>query len=171
MDFLKQFAIPVKGLLDGSHQYEFRLEDEFFKHFEASPIDRAQLVVKLNLDKQVDLLVMNLNIKWFIPTSCDRCLADIQLPIDKSYKLVVKRAEGLSDDPDLVHLAPDAHELAFGELLYDYACLSVPLIKRFDCSSLAEPPCNLEVLKYIQKEEKTKERNPIWDELKKLKTN
>ena len=171
MDFLKQFAIPIKGLLDGYHQYEFLLDDEFFKHFEASPIERAHLVVKLNLDKQVELLVMGLNIKGYIPTACDRCLADIDLPIDKSYKVVVKRAEGISDDPVLVHLAPDAHELPIGELLYDYACLSVPLIKRFDCSGLAEPPCNQEVLKYIQKEEKTKEINPIWDELKKLKTN
>jgi uncharacterized protein len=171
MDFLKQFAIPIKGLLDGCHQYEFLLDDEFFKHFEASPIERAHLVVKLDLDKQVELLVMGLNIKGYIPTACDRCLADIDLPIDKSYKVVVKRAEGISDDPDLVHLAPDAHELPIGELLYDYACLSVPLIKRFDCSGLTEPPCNQEVLKYIQKEEKTKEINPIWDELKKLKTN
>ena len=36
MEALVQYTIPVKGLGQGIHQFEFQIDRHFFQHFEAS---------------------------------------------------------------------------------------------------------------------------------------
>lgn len=169
MDYLKQFSIPYRGMLDGVHEYNFELDDEFFRHFEASPIQKAKIEARLLADKQASLVTVNLTIEGVMQANCDRCLADIQLPLNGRYQLILKRAEGNPDDPDLFYIGSEESEWKVAEVLYEYACLSIPFSKTIDCSNLIPRPCNMEVLVKIQNEENDSEPNPIWDELRKLK--
>ena len=171
MSFLKQFVIPYRGLLDGHHHYEFLLDDEFFSHFEDSLIRQARFKAMVTLDKQGDLMTLHLQIEGEIDSTCDRCLAPIALPVNKSFDLIVKRAAGESDDPDLIYISPESHEFSLAGLLYEYACLAVPLTRSFDCSGLDPRPCNLDVLKYIQSGEGSDDPHPAWDVLKNIKNN
>lgn len=168
MDYLKQFSIPFKGMLDGLHEYEFELGEEFFNHFKESPIGKAQIQARLLADKQANLMTVDLHIKGSMLTGCDRCLADIQLDLKADHQLVLKKSEGESDDPELYYIHPDASEWNIAELLYEYSCLSIPLVKEINCQKMNNPPCNQEILKRIQKEENILDENPVWDELKRL---
>lgn len=168
MDFLKQFSIPFKGMLDGLHQYEFELDEAFFRYFKESPIEKAKIHTIILADKQGSLMTVELEIKGSMITDCDRCLSQINLPLDARFNLILKKAEGESDDPELYHIHPDASEWQIADLLYEYSCLSIPIIKEIDCSQMKNPPCNQEILKRIQNQETNLDVNPIWEDLKRL---
>ena len=168
MDYLKQFSIPFKGMLDGVHQYGFDLEEDFFSRFPESPIGKCRLRADFQTDKQGSIMTVDLRISGTAVLPCDRCLADIDLPVRGDYRLILKQAVGTPDDPDLYFIGPDDHEWNIAEVLYEYSCLSVPMSRRIECESMDPAPCNREVLGKFEEDKENFEQNPLWDELKKL---
>ncbi len=179
MDPLISYSIPVKGLRDGIHQFDFQIDRSFFEHFEHSPIEEADVRVQLELDKRPDMYVLQFELEGTIATQCDRCAADIGLPIADSQRLLVKLSnEEEVEEADVIFISPEAQKLNVAVYIYEYICLAVPLIKVYDCENDENRKCNEETLRYLSnggqdaEEEKEEEvSNPIWDELKKLKNN
>jgi uncharacterized protein len=171
MDSLREYIIPLRSLFNGLHTFHWVLNKDFFKHFEASPIEECQFEVDALFDKQDDLTTVELKIKGSYRSSCDRCLAEIDIPVQKSHPFYIKTGHGVSEDPDLVLIAPEASELKMAEILYDYVCLSRPLVQVMDCSKSTNPPCNLEILNRIQHEEGLHSDTSVWESLKNLNTN
>lgn len=171
MDSLREFIIPLRSLYNGEHSFRWNLNEGFFKNFEASPLDNGNFVVEAILDKEDDISTIQLKIKGSYHTTCDRCLAEIDIPIEREHLLYVKTGTGISEDPDLVLIAPDATELKMADILYDYVCLSLPLTQVMDCDKLSNPPCNMEILKRIQNEEGLHSDTSVWESLKNLNKN
>lgn len=171
MDYLKQFILPIEGLKNGFHSYNFRLDSQFFNHFELSPINNGVISVTVDLNKEDHIYSFCFNITGFVNVDCDRCLASIELPIFGEYNVVVKQKDEVSDDPDLIFISPEVHEYNIADLLYEFACVSLPISNLIDCDNMDNPPCNFELLKYYQNTVNNKEDNSTWDILKNLKTN
>ncbi|HMW37783.1 MAG TPA: DUF177 domain-containing protein [Saprospiraceae bacterium] len=168
MDYLKQFSIPFKGMLDGVHHYTFELDEDFFRRFPASPFGPCNIQTDLNTDKQGSLMTVNINVTGSAMVNCDRCLAEISLPVAGSYQIIVKQATGTSDDPDLFLISPEENEWNIAELIYEYCCLSLPMSRTINCGEMNPAPCNREVLSKITEDKVNLEGNALWDELKKL---
>lgn len=152
MSGLIQFQLPVKGLKFGLHNYEFQIDSQFFKEFEESPIQIADVNVELGFDKSPDMFVMDFNIRGKIKTECDRCLSVIDLPIESSNQLLIKLSqEEQSDDADIIFMDPEISNLNVAEYIYDFIVLSIPLKKVYDCMSENPPPCNFQMLEYLNK--------------------
>lgn len=162
------YNIPVRGLQSGLHHFEFDLDKSFFKHFEESLIEEGHFKVKLDLDKHQDHNVLVFSILGKIKTNCDRCLAEIELPVKAKQTIILKTGDGPEDDPELVYMHEDAHEFNVAKLIYEYVCLSVPIIKAYDCEKEKNPPCDQNVLAYFKKEEKNSDSG-VWDVLKNIK--
>jgi uncharacterized metal-binding protein YceD (DUF177 family) len=175
MDRLIQYTIPIKGLGNGIHEFEFQVDQSFFQAFEHSSIQEGAVTVKLVFEKRPELYVLNFALAGTVKTECDRCLVDIHLPISNEHQLLVKLSEEESkeDDPDVIYIHPETPKLQIAQFIYEYIHLSIPMIKVYDCQSEEEPPCNLDMLKYLEEnEEKDSDQdqgdNPIWDALKNL---
>ncbi len=165
MDPFQIYSIPIRGLNTGLHHYDFEIGEDFFRLFEASPIREGGFHVAMDLDKQQDLSTVLFSIKGWMRDSCDRCLADIRLPITSSYSAILKKGEGDDIDPDLIVISEEAHEWNIAHLIYDYICLSIPFRKTIDCKKLSPSPCDQEILKKIQNYGPS-EDNSVWDVLK-----
>ncbi len=171
MDSLREYIIPLRSLFNGLHTYHWVLDGQFFKHFEGSPIENCQFEIEALFDKQDDLTRLELKIKGTYRSSCDRCLADIDIPVEKTHPLYIKTGTGISEDPDLIMLAPETTELKMADILYDYVCLSRPLMQVMDCGNTSNPPCNQEILSRIQHEEGLHSDTSVWESLKNLNKN
>jgi len=178
MDALKAFLIPVSGLKIGVHQFDFQIDSDFFQAFEASLIKEGNFQVSMGLDKRSDMILLDFDIKGRTPTACDRCLAAIQMPIKGKHQLIAKYAEeGVSSEAELVYISRDENSLDVSKFIYEYICLSVPLIKTYDCENEEELPCNEDLLDILDSQNATQQdgdkedppSNPIWDALKDLK--
>lgn len=171
MDPFKVYSIPLKSLRNGFHKYQWELDSSFFKHFEHSPIRKGHFHLEMSLDKQDDLSVIQLDIKGEYQSICDRCLADIRMPVKSHHQIFVKTVNEQLQDPDLICIAHEAVELKLAEVFYEYICLSLPLSQTMLCEKMQNPPCDFEVLKRLKSEEDQQTDSSIWDELKKFDKN
>jgi len=172
MASLNNFSIPVRGLKSGIHEYDFQLDDSFFASFSNAPVTKGNVSVEVDFDKRPDMFVLDMDITGTVNTPCDRCLSEIDLPIDGQYQLIIKLTEQDSKDAEVVYLPADTTEINIATYIYEFVCLSIPMIRTYNCQSETPKPCDEAVINRLNAETKEdKPSNPIWDELNRLTEN
>jgi uncharacterized metal-binding protein YceD (DUF177 family) len=169
METFEEYLIPIKGLDSGIHLFDFNLKDDFFAEFEDSPIREADLKVMVVLDKRETMLLWAFEITGTIQTNCDRCMEEISLPIHASHDLVVKYGpEG--EKGDVVYISEGEPSFQLASYLYEFSCLSIPMVKTYNCESENPRPCNLEVLERLEgdSEESNGQHQSLGEQLKNL---
>ena len=170
MDPFLPYSIPIQGLKLGVHRFKYILDSAFFRHFEDSPITEGVIEADLQLDKRSDMLLLDFHLKGYVNAACDRCTAPIRLPVEDERQLVVKYgdAEGEEED-EVVFISREAPEFNVAPYLYEFDVLALPITNTYDCASDPNPPCNFDVLKYLENSAGESKSNPVWDALKGLK--
>ncbi len=175
MDGLQAFSIPLKGLRTGVRSFRYAIGRAFFDVFEHSPIRDGKIEVQVELEKQPGMLILHFDFAGTVKTECDRCLANIDLPVEGRERLLVKFGEeDPASDPEVAVLPLHADVLNLGEFIYEFIILSVPMIKTYDCESADPRPCDLKMLRYLGSETeneagdegKTEGGGSIWDQLR-----
>lgn len=175
MDALQPYVLPLKGLGNGNHEFQFVVDDDFFAAIADSPIQKAKVDLVVELDKRPNLLVFDFRFDGWVEEQCDRCLASIQLPVSGTNQLLVKygEAEDSTEDEDVVYIPIETSAWSLAQFAYEYIVLGIPLIKVYDCESEQNPPCDDEMLDYLEQKEEAKEEentnNPLRDALKNWK--
>lgn len=172
MNAMAPYSIPVLGLKAGVHHLKYALSGTFFRHFEGSPIGEAEIDVNLTFDKRPDMLLLDFELSGRIGAVCDRCNADIHLPIQDSRQLIVKYgdAEGETED-EVVFISREASELNVAQYLYEFSILALPITNTYDCQSDPNPPCNFDILKYLKKDTEEQKPDSVWESLKGFNNN
>ncbi len=74
------YNIPISGLREGKHTYDFGISREFFEQFEESEVKEGNLVVKVEADKRSSHVDLTIRIEGTVSLSCDRCLGILSAP-------------------------------------------------------------------------------------------
>lgn len=167
MGTLKGYQISLVGLANGLHSFTFSIGDDFFEHFENSSLKGNRFEVRIDMDKHQNMFILKFEIKGSIRTSCDRCMADIIMPLQGEHQLIVKSAEGVSDDPDVEHIAPEAPIIEVGQMIYEFILISLPMVNVYDCEKESPRPCDEAALATLENSSKVADSG-IWDALKNL---
>ncbi len=173
MDALDHFNLPVSGLRNGLHEYNFSIENDFFAHFPESLVTEAAVAVKLSFDKHPDFYVMDFEFKGKVKTTCDRCLEEFNLPIEDSQSLMVKFDEKEEEDADVIYILKGTQQLNVARYIYEFINLAVPMVKTHED---AGESCNPEMLKFLSQElpaaadndDEIADDGSVWDALKGL---
>ncbi len=168
MDALDHFSIPVSGLINGLHSYDFSIGKDFFQAFEESPIQNGQVEVHMDFDKRDDMYVLMFSFNGTVEVVCDRCLDPFSLPIEDRQSLMVKFDEEEWEDVDVIFILKGTQTLNVSKYIYEFIHLAVPMTKSHDD---AGAECNPEMLKYLDQVEEKDETsndssNPFRDALK-----
>ncbi len=146
MAFFDQFTLPVKGLYLGVHEYEFDIDDFFFKASETKFIESGSFKVHVKLHKNIDMMILNIQFNGYWRTICDRCTADIDLPVEGNNEILVKYGEKEVDEGDIVYIMKESSELNVAKIIHDSIIIGLPIQKIFDCDSSDPKPCDETVL-------------------------
>lgn len=171
-DGLIAFQIPILGLEQGLHHYDFECGDEFFNSFEKTLVENGNFDVHLVLDKKMDNIEMDFTFRGFINTSCDRCTAPIRLPVSGNANLLLKYAEKEAEEDEIVFIVRDRDSYNVADFVHESIELALPFSNTYDCEKEVPKPCDQKVLDLLKEQSKKtkikKEENPIWDTLKDL---
>ncbi|HOY05040.1 MAG TPA: YceD family protein [Saprospiraceae bacterium] len=172
MNALAPYSIPIQGLKVGMHHYQFEVDDEFFSLFEDSPLQDGKMKFEIDFDKRADMLLIDFRLEGSVRAECDRCTAMIDLPLQDERQLIVKYGEDEGEEEDeVVFISREASDFNLAQYLYEFSVLALPIRNAYDCQNTPTPPCNFEVLDFLEKEEKESEARKsgtIWDALKDL---
>lgn len=175
MSGLKEYLIPIKGWVKEKYSWSFQPGVEFFKHFEKSPIQKAEIEVKVDLEKKPSLMIFYFDIQGKICCQCDRCLEEIMLPVAAEFQLMVKTAHSLEQeevdgDDEIVFISAEDSHFDLSSYVYEFACLSLPIKKVYSCEEEKPPPCNFKILdklKVDEMEDQPPTEDSIWEQIKK----
>ncbi len=167
MDALAHFTIPVSGLNNGPHEYDFNIDESFFQCFPESPIKDGNVSVHFIFDKHPDMYTMTFQLEGTVKTACDRCLEEFDLPIEADEMLLVKFDEKEWEDADIIYILKDTPRLNVARYIYEFINLAVPIAKTHDD---ADEECDPEMLKFLQQgsQDEPNVSSSVWESLKGL---
>lgn len=123
------FNIPLRGLSEGKHEFEYDLDNQFFALIDDGTADvkKGSLKVLLSLKKTTVTFELNFDIKGVVRVPCDRCLDDISMDVETKNKLIVKFGKEYSEESDEIVIIPEEDgEINIAWFLYEFIVLSLP---------------------------------------------
>lgn len=181
MDILGKYKIAHKGLSIGSHEFSFTIDDRFFSAFEGSEIQKGVAEITVNLEKQSSLVVLNFKIEGNVTVACDRCLDELELPLECQSTLFVRFADTEDEyDGETMWLSSSETEIPLAQYIYETIILGLPYQRVHPENENGQSGCNKDMLtrfKIIAPEEfeamvegKPSEAKSPWAKLEELKT-
>jgi uncharacterized protein len=172
MEDLRRFSLPIKGLKLGIHRFTFAIDDDFFKKFSSTTIDKGQFTVEVLLDKRMSVCDLSIKFDGHVTAPCDRCLAIISLAIEGEESIVVKYASLEKEEEDVLYITPDTPDLNVANYIYEFISLALPLSFVYDCEEDNPSPCNQDILDKLKPSQDPRvfknieKENSPWDILK-----
>lgn len=171
MDALASFRIPLAVLKSDETSLQWQLGPDFLAIFDQEhPPLPARFDVCLEVMRIAGVITLDFLVNGVLETPCDRCLADLELDFSAEYQVVVKFGDPAESTDEVIFIDPDAPEINIGELIYDFALLSIPVSHRIpNCENLDPSPCDWSVLSHISDESSTdsgNEPDSPWDQLR-----
>ncbi len=172
----EEFSIPVTGLKDGEHHYEFALEDTFFEHFENPEVSRGSVTLEVVLTKRATMMILDLTFRGTVHLLCDRCSVFFDQPVEHEDRLIVKVTEEneFGGEEDVLVLDPEDPAIDLAQEAYEMVMISIPQ-RRVHPEGQCDPD-SIEKLESLKREKndglkgRTEEGiDPRWEALKKLR--
>ena len=175
---------------ESTASYVYNIDNQFFADIDAPLIQKGQLKVQLTVKKSIGVFVLDFHTEGVVYVPCDRCLDDMEIPVDTDNSMKVKLGEEESEDDDFITVSELDGFVNVAWFIYEFIALSLPM-KHVH----APGECNEEMLgtlkKYLKtdgnddedmdeddlEEENSEESDdnheidPRWNELKKILNN
>jgi len=165
---LSEYNIQFVGLKQGTHFYEFNVDNTFFGEFDCFDYDKATFKVELEFIKQSTMMRLNFKFSGEIIVPCDRCLDEVEIPVNGEEDLVIKFGQKRFEETDEILVLPENEfEINIASYIYEYISVHVPS-KRVH----PESECNKDVIEKLKSKEENKEIeiDPRWSGLKDFNT-
>lgn len=128
MSALKDYSINFKALKDGTHPFEYHIDNRFFALWEDSFYQNGDITIKLTLKKSPQMLKLDYLIKGKIESTCDNCLSPVDVFIDCDACQHVKFGDDFEEiTEELVVIPRDENEFNVAKTIYDLIVTNLPL--------------------------------------------
>ena len=147
----ENFIIPLDGLAAGRKEFFWQAGKEFLESFGNTEILDAELDIKVTAEKSGRYTGVDCFVEGSVTVECDRCLEDLEIPVELDVLLSVKFGDSESSEEnqdgerEVIFLPVDNTEFDVKQVVYDYVCLSLPLQRVHE-----DGKCNPEALKYLE---------------------
>lgn len=121
------FGVPLKTMPEGTQEFDYHLDKQFFVNMESSDIHDADLDAKLTVVLKNDVYSLSFHITGTVTLICDRCLDDLILPIDVTYDIAVKYGDDYDETDDMLIIPQSDLTLNVSYMIYDTVTLAIPL--------------------------------------------
>ena len=167
--------IQFSGLKPGRYEYDYRLDREFFEMFENENLREGSVDFKVVLVKTEREMVFSFSYRGLMKTECDRCLGEMEVPVEGEEKLSVTFSDtATSESEDEVVLPTNAYKIDLAQWMYEYVAVAMPLRHVHPDDEDGNPTCDPTMLQYLVGEQdteanRTDEVDPRWAKLLELK--
>ena len=173
-------VVQFSGLKSGRYEYSYALDNSFFAGYENEELREGNVDFKVVLERREQMLLFTFTFHGVVKTTCDRCLGEMEVPVEGEEKLCVKFSDTeTSEDENMVYLPEGAYQIDLAQWIYEYVAVRMPIQKVHE-----DGKCDPEMLKFISdkpaeevaesaEEEVVRElgegeTDPRWDALKQL---
>lgn len=128
MGKFKLYSVDLKNLSPGVHEFEYLLENKFFVDIDGDQVQKGKVKVNLTVKRSLVAFDMSFQLEGVVMVPCDRCLDEMELPIDTHNRLVVKFGKDYAEESDEVVVIPeDEGAINLAWFLYEFIALAIPM--------------------------------------------
>jgi uncharacterized metal-binding protein YceD (DUF177 family) len=173
---IKKFEVDIFQLKNGTHSYNFEIDDTFFQLLGTSLVSKGNLKTHVTLDKNNDFYKINFLIKGYVKLICDRSLEEYNQYLNIDKTLIVKYGDVNEEVGDEIEtITHDTQSLDLSKYIYEYIGLEIPYKKlhprfREQISNDDQDPLVYQTETY-KKVDIEDDIDPRWKTLLKLKNN
>ena len=172
MNSLEQLKIDLKGLVSEETSLAFDLDDTYFAALDGAEVKRGSLHVLVSIRKATGFFELNFHTEGTVVVPCDRCLDDMEQPVETDNRLIVKLGSEYSEEDDIIVVPEDEGILDTSWIIYEFVALVIPIRHVH-----ALGKCNPAMTKALEElsadrssdEESAQAVDPRWEKLKNLK--
>ena len=172
MNSLELLKIDLKGLTDEETSLAFDLDGTYFEALDVADVKRGSLHVSVSIRKATGFFELQFHTVGTVVVPCDRCLDDMDQPVETSNRLVVKFGSEYSEEDDIIVVPEDEGILDISWIIYEFVALVIPIRHVH-----APGKCNPAMTKALEElsadrssdEESSQAVDPRWEKLKNLK--
>lgn len=166
------YVVRFSELKGDTETFEFLLRDSFFQAYKSSDWENGRIDATVIVGKRPDGITIDLKMNGKLTVVCDRCLDLFQLPVDFSQRLYVQYGQEPEElDDNIVVVAREDNQIDLAGYFYEYLVLSIPVKRVHPDNSSGKSGCNREMIEKLEEHiihKKIENRDPRWDDLKKL---
>lgn len=169
---LEHFSLQLKSLKNGTHHYQYQLDRSFFDLMKSQTIRDANYQIDIDLERENKNIDITIEANGHIKTVCDRCTADILLPVTFTAKVYAQISDNPSEaDLETYYFEEKETTLDLAPIVYNEVSLHLPLVNIYDCDDEDPLPCDIETLDRLDitedNDDSDEPENPSpWDALK-----
>ena len=172
-------------MLTDTAEYQYQLDNLFFAELDAPEVQKGKLNVTLKVRKTSAIYQLDFHTEGHVIVNCDRCLDEMEQPVETDDRMKVKLGAEFSEIDDIVVVPEEDGYINVAWFIYEFIALSIPM-KHVH----APGKCNKDMVSKLSKhlrvsgddqeegfetsEEESDEPqviDPRWNELKKILDN
>ncbi len=147
MNTLGSYDINWKGLSTGTHRFDFEADDAFFAMWEDSPVRGGMVSAGVDLTRSASMLRLAVKITGTVVVECDRCLGDLELPVDYDGVLTVKFSDETDEyDGEVMWISPSQDTISLAQYIYESVVLGLPYRRVHGTDAEGRPLCDEDML-------------------------
>ena len=128
MGRLDLYKVDLKNMQQNVQVIEYLLDNLFFTNIGGEDIQKGKINVKLTISKKAGLFDLSFSINGIVVIPCDRCLDDMDLPIETTAHLVVKFGKDYSEESDEIVVIPETEGIInLAWFLYEFIAMAIPI--------------------------------------------
>ena len=168
-----QFLLKFAGLKDGNHNFDFKIENKFFKSFNYFDYNKCDIKTHIELVKKPTVLELFITGSGTVNINCTLSNEPFDYKISSNLKVLVKFGEKYDDSNDELLILPHgSHTVDLDQYFYEMIVLSMPI--RNVHPGIEDGSLKSDIINRLKdfdiNKEKSSNFDPRWDKLKKLKS-
>ena len=109
-------------------KFEYLLDNLFFTNIGGEDIQKGKINVRLAVSKKGGSFDLSFMLSGIVIIPCDRCLDDMDLPIETTARLIVKFGKDYSEESDEIVVIPETEGIInLAWFLYEFVALAIPI--------------------------------------------
>jgi uncharacterized metal-binding protein YceD (DUF177 family) len=123
------YRVTLKNMAVGDTQkIKYRLDNQFFADIDGPEVNKGKVDATLVVQRKLMNFELNFILTGSISLECDRCLDEMELPVNNSNKLIVKIGKTFTEENDEVLVLPENDQtLNVAWFLYEFVALAIPI--------------------------------------------
>ena len=168
---LAALKVDLKGLKEEETTFNFDLGNDYFEALDGAQVKRGSLHVSVSIRKATGFFELLFHTAGTLIIACDRCLDDMEQPVEADSRLIAKLGNKDSEEDDIIIVDENEGILDMAWYIYESAVLEIPIRHVH-----APGKCNPAMTKALEElsadrssdEESDQPVDPRWAKLKEL---
>lgn len=123
-----QYKVVLKGVQPDVQNKEYLLDNQFFANIGEEFIQKGKVNVSLKITNTNGIFTFEFHSVGHVVIPCDRCLDDMNYPLDTQSRLIVKLGKDYSEESDEIVVIPELEGVInIAWFLYEFVALAIPI--------------------------------------------